>query len=314
MTISASVSGEVHDRVGQIESLITELDALPDPAARAVATEALQAVLELHGVALDRMLELVAEAGEQGSALLASFAGDDRVGNVLMLHGLHPVDIRTRVAQALDSVRPYLESHGGDVELLGVDDGVVRLRLEGSCKGCPSSAATLKTAIEEAIMAAAPDVLEITAEGVTPPPAPRPLNALVPLPMMGAMGAPAPSPVQPPAVAGGPSPSRATWSRLAEAPPVVPGEARRLVVDGVAILLCRLQGRLYAYRTPCPGCGDPLESVWVAAGNLVCPGCSRAYDVRGAGRCTQDDSTRLEPLPLLEEAGGIRVAIPAGTR
>ena len=311
MTISASVSGEVHDRVGQIESLITELDALPDPAARAVATEALQAVLELHGTALDRMLELVAEAGEQGSALLASFAGDDLVGNVLMLHGLHPVDVRTRVAQALDSVRPYLESHGGDVELLGVDDGIVRLRLEGSCKGCPSSAATLKTAIEEAVMAAAPDVIEITAEGVTPPPAPRPLGGLVPLPMMGAMGAPSPAP--PPPLAAGPAPPRATWSRVVEGASVVPGEARRLVVDGVPIVVCRLQGHLYAYRAPCPGCGDPLEGAWVAAGNLVCPGCSRGYDVRGAGRCTQD-STRLEPLPLLEEAGGVRVAIPAGTR
>jgi Fe-S cluster biogenesis protein NfuA/nitrite reductase/ring-hydroxylating ferredoxin subunit len=312
MTISASVSGEVHDRVGRIESLVTELDALPDPAARATATEALQAVLELHGTALDRMLELVAEAGEQGSALLASFAGDDLVGNVLMLHGLHPVDVHTRVAAALDSVRPYLESHGGDVELLGVDGGVVRLRLEGSCKGCPSSAATLKTAIEEAIMNAAPDVLEITAEGVTAP-ATHPVSPLVPLPMMGAplpvMGAASPAP--PPAAGG--APARATWSRVAEGASVAPGEARRLVVEGVPIVLCRLQGALYAYRVPCPGCGDPMEGAWVAAGNLVCSGCSRAYDVRGAGRCTQD-STRLEPLPLLEEAGGVRVAIPAGTR
>src|SRR4029077_16995131 len=94
MSISASVSGEAADRVGQIESLIADLDALPDPAARAAAMEAIQAVLELHGIALDRMLELIVEqAGEQGPALLASFAGDDRVGNVLMLHGLHPVDV-----------------------------------------------------------------------------------------------------------------------------------------------------------------------------------------------------------------------------
>jgi Fe-S cluster biogenesis protein NfuA/nitrite reductase/ring-hydroxylating ferredoxin subunit len=304
MTISASVSEEVQDRVGRIESLVTELDALRDPAARATATEALQAVLELHGAALDRMLELITEAGEQGSALLASFAGDDLVGNVLMLHGLHPVDIATRVAGALDSVRPYLASHGGNVELLAVDDGVVRLRLEGSCKGCPSSAATLKTAIEEAIMAAAPDVLEITAEGVTPT-EPRPVSGLLPLPMMGAA-----APTPPPAVGGT---SASTWTRIADGGSVAPGEARRVVVDGVPIVLCRLAGTLYAYRTPCPGCGDPLESAWLAAGNLVCSACSRAYDVRGAGRCTMD-STRLEPLPLLEEPAGVRVAIPAGRR
>jgi Fe-S cluster biogenesis protein NfuA/nitrite reductase/ring-hydroxylating ferredoxin subunit len=304
MSISASVTGEVTDRVGQIESLIAELDALPDPAARATAMEAIQAVLDLHGVALDRMLELIVnQAGEQGSALLASFAGDDRVGNVLMLHGLHPVDITTRVARALDSVRPYLASHGGNVELLGVDDGVVRLRLEGSCKGCPSSAATLKTAIEEAIMAAAPDVLEITAEGVTPPPS-RPGAGLVPLPMMGA----APAAPRPPA-----APAAGIWTAVRGAETVAPGEVRPLVVEGCRLVLIRMAGALYAYRTPCPGCGDPLESAWLAAGNLVCSKCSRQYDVRGAGRCTEG-ATRLEPLPLLEQDGGVRVAIPAGVR
>jgi nitrite reductase/ring-hydroxylating ferredoxin subunit len=189
------------------------------------------------------------------------------------------------------------------VELLGVDDGVVKLRLEGSCKGCPSSAATLKTAIEEAIMAAAPDVLEITAEGVTPPP-PRPGEGLVALPMM---GAPPPLPRQPAAPVAG------IWTRVRGAETVAPGEVRRLVVEGVPLVLCRLAGVLYAYRAPCPGCGDPLEDAWVATGNLVCPACSRQYDVRGAGRCTKD-ATRLEPLPLLEQDGGVRVAIPAGVR
>ena len=305
MSISAGISGEAADRVGDIESLIGALEALPDPAARATAMEAIQAVLELHGAALSRMLELVTgQAGEQGDALLAALAGDDRVGNVLILHGLHPVDTATRVRQALDEVRPYLASHGGNVELVGVADGVVRLRLEGSCKGCPSSAATLRTAIEEAIASYAPDVLEVTAEGVTPS-RERPGAGLVPLPMMGAAPS-APRPAEP-------VPRAGTWTRLAGGDAVAPGEVRRLVIDGVPLVLCRLAGTLYAYRTPCPGCADPLESAWLAAGSLVCPNCTRQYDVRGAGRCTED-TTRLEPLPLLEEEGGVRVAIPAGAR
>jgi Fe-S cluster biogenesis protein NfuA/nitrite reductase/ring-hydroxylating ferredoxin subunit len=242
--------------------------------------------------------------GVRAPPLPAALAGDDRVGNVLMLHGLHPVDTLTRVQRALDSVRPYLASHGGDVELLGVDGGVVRLRLEGSCKGCPSSAATLRTAIEEAITGFAPDVVEISAEGVTPP-RERPGAGLVPLPMMGA----APSAPRPTAAA----PRAGSWTPIAGAQTVAPGEVRRLAVDGVPLVLCRLAGTLYAYRTPCPGCADPLESAWLAAGNLVCPNCTRQYDVRGAGRCTED-ATRLEPLPLLEEERGVRVAIPAGVR
>ena len=71
------------------------------------------------------------------------------MASLLLVHGLHPYDVETRVARALDGVRPYLGSHGGDVELLGVtDDGVVRLRLLGSCDGCPSSSVTLKLAVE----------------------------------------------------------------------------------------------------------------------------------------------------------------------
>jgi Fe-S cluster biogenesis protein NfuA len=85
------------------------------------------------------------------------------------LHGLHPVPVRERVIGALDEVRPYLASHGGGVELLGVADGVVRLRLEGSCHGCPSSAATLRGAVEEAIARAAPDVERVETEGVAEP-------------------------------------------------------------------------------------------------------------------------------------------------
>jgi Fe-S cluster biogenesis protein NfuA len=86
------------------------------------------------------------------------------------------VPLERRVGEALAEVRPYLESHGGNVELLGVDAGVVRIQLQGSCSGCPSSAVTLKLAVEEAIHKAAPDVTEIVA--VDAPPAPAPLIAL----------------------------------------------------------------------------------------------------------------------------------------
>jgi Fe-S cluster biogenesis protein NfuA len=87
-----------------------------------------------------------------------------------LLYGLHPLHLETRVSQALDQVRPYLHRHKGDVVLMGVIDGVVHLRMQGSCHGCPSSAMTLKNAIEEAIYAAAPDVAAIEVEGVVDAP------------------------------------------------------------------------------------------------------------------------------------------------
>ena len=89
----------------------------------------------------------------------------------LLIHGLYPVDLATRVQEALDSVRPYMESHGGNVELLGIEDGIAKLRLEGSCNGCPASASTMELAIEQALQEAAPDLEGIDVEGVTAAPA-----------------------------------------------------------------------------------------------------------------------------------------------
>ena len=89
------------------------------------------------------------------------FAADDLVASLLLVHGLHPHDVERRVSDALDSVRPYLGSHGGDVSLLGVDDDVVRLQFQGSCKSCPSSSVTLELAVEDAVRAAAPEISSI---------------------------------------------------------------------------------------------------------------------------------------------------------
>jgi len=149
----------------RIETLIARIEAAPDPSVRADALELTRSLMELHGAGLDRMMEIVARAGASGYALMEDFAGDDLVAGLLLLYGLHPHDMETRVMKALDETRPYLQSHGGDVELLGVTDGTVRLRLAGSCRSCSSSTMTLKLAIERAIYDAAPDVTEIVTEG-----------------------------------------------------------------------------------------------------------------------------------------------------
>ena len=141
----------------RVEALLDEIEAFPEPQ-REVATELVQALLEMYGEGLSRIVAAGAVPVE-----------DELVAHLLLLHGLHPVPVRERVMGALDEVRPYLASHGGGVELLDVADGVVRLRLEGSCHGCPSSAATLRGAVEEAIARAAPDVERVETEGVAEP-------------------------------------------------------------------------------------------------------------------------------------------------
>jgi len=127
-------------------------------AARERAEQLVREVTDLYGAALERMMA-VALAADPG--LAHRFAVDDLVASLLLVHGLHPYDVERRVSDALDSVRPYLGSHGGDVSLLGVDDGVVRLQFQGSCKSCPSSAVTLELAVEDAVRAAAPEIASI---------------------------------------------------------------------------------------------------------------------------------------------------------
>ena len=159
---------EARELVGRVESLLERIEALTDANARTTSAEALQGLLELYGEGFSRLLAIIARTGDENT--LCAFADDELLSHLLMLHDLHPVSIEARVQGALEDVRPYLESHGGDVELLGVERGVVHLRLQGSCKGCPSSALTLKSAIEEAIFKAAPDVMSIEAEGVNDAP------------------------------------------------------------------------------------------------------------------------------------------------
>jgi Fe-S cluster biogenesis protein NfuA len=149
----------------RIEAMLAELRTITDPRARKTAEELVRLLLELYGGGIERMMEIVDES-PLGGELFARFAADDLVASLLLLHGLHPEDAEVRIGRALDGVRPYLASHGGNVTVLGIEDGVVRLRLEGSCNGCSSSTVTMKLAIEKAIEEAAPEVTKIEVEGV----------------------------------------------------------------------------------------------------------------------------------------------------
>ena len=159
---------EARDRVGRIVALLERLDTLPDPVARETATEVVQALLDLYGEGLARIVDHVAERDD--GRLAEALAADELVSHLLLLHGLHPVPLEDRIREALASVRPYLESHGGNVELLEIDGPVVRLAMQGSCGGCPSSSVTLKLAIENAIHKAAPEIEEVIAVQPAEPP------------------------------------------------------------------------------------------------------------------------------------------------
>jgi len=289
---------ESQQLIQRIEDLVRKIEAMSDPDARATGVELLQSLMELNGAGLERMMELTAETGAAGQALIDGFGRDEMVRGLLLLYGLHPVALETRVAEALEKVRPYLHSHGGNVEVLGIEDGVVKLRLQGSCKSCPSSAMTLKLAIEEAIYEAAPDVTAIEAEGVLEPPAP---SGLVTLGRMKKEEEDAPQQS---------NGNGHGWQDVSGLTALAQGAVQTIAVSGRALLFCRLDETFYAYSNDCPGCGQALQEAYLEATSIVCPACKERYDCAGAGRGLDQPSLQLEPFPLLMEQGRAKVALP----
>ena len=153
----------------RIEQLLEEIRTMAPTPVWERAEALVRDILELYGSGLARIVETIAETSNGDSTLRDRLVADDLVESLLLLHGLHPYDLETRVHGALERVRPHLGSHGGDVEIAEVDEaaGFVRLRMKGSCDGCPSSLLTVKISVEAAIREAAPEVERIEVEGVT---------------------------------------------------------------------------------------------------------------------------------------------------
>jgi Fe-S cluster biogenesis protein NfuA len=288
----------VRDVGARVEEL---LDALRSGAVSGVAPaaeELVRLLVGLYGDGLSHIVAALSEQGAPGVAMLHRLAEDPLVESLLLLHDLHPLDVDARIQRALDRVRPYLGSHAGGVEYLGVRDGVARLRLEGSCHGCPSSTVTVRLAIEGAVTDAAPEVTEVVVEGMTAPPAPVLLQ----------IGR------RPGSETNEDHPERdATWVSL---PTIGPPSARPVLATAgdVAVLICSVRGTLYAYRDGCTACGSSLAEGALERERLACPGCGTRYDVRLAGRGLDDPALHLEPLPLLSDSAGVRVAVPEAVR
>jgi Fe-S cluster biogenesis protein NfuA/nitrite reductase/ring-hydroxylating ferredoxin subunit len=295
-------------RVKQAGDRIEEILALlrtGDDKTAAAAEELVGLLVTLYGDGLARIMSVLAGAGPAGTRLTEALIDDPAVENLLLLHDLHPLGLDARIQRALDQVRPYLGSHAGGVEYTGVTDGVAHLRLEGSCHGCPSSTVTVQLAIEDAVKNAAPEVIEVAVEGMTEPPAPA-LLQIGRRPDAGEASGPAGGA----AVAGGAGPedSQGNWVTL---PNIGPPSARPVAASagGIPVLVCAVRGTLYAYRDGCASCGASMTDSHLDREVLTCT-CGARYDVRAAGRGLDDPALRLDPLPLLTDSAGVRVAVP----
>jgi Fe-S cluster biogenesis protein NfuA/nitrite reductase/ring-hydroxylating ferredoxin subunit len=304
--VPTSNTSDIQAVGGRVEALLAEFASASDPTIAGRAEELVGLLVEFYGAGLARIMELLDEQA------VAPLLADQAVAGLLVLHDLHPQSTEQRVLAALERVRPYLGSHSGDVEYLGLDaDGTVRLRLAGSCDGCPSSALTVKMAIEKGIEDVAPEVTKVEVEGVAPDPAAR-LSAgataeghtLLPLHQVSRQ----------------PEPPAATWVQVEGVADLGQGQVVPMLLADTAAVVCNVAGSLYAYTDRCPLCGSGLTGAKLVGTLLACPGCGQRYDVVRAGRGFGDSDevapsstagVHLDPLPLLAENGGVRIAVPA---
>jgi Fe-S cluster biogenesis protein NfuA/nitrite reductase/ring-hydroxylating ferredoxin subunit len=287
--VTADESGALFERVQELQAL---LDGCEQSTARDLAEELMSTVLQLYGSGLERIIGGVLASGPDGARIASTLAEDPLVATLLLIHDLHPISLEERVQAALDSVRPYMDSHGGNVELLSLDRGVARIRLQGSCSDCSASSVTLELAIKQALEDGAPDLEGLEVEGVAPQ-----MPGLA-LPMVsGSIGAELPLVMSP------------AWFEVAAGGEPAIGSLAAVTVAGSELVIANVEGTLLAYRDACAECGSALREGVLAEGALRCPQCERSYFLPRAGRSMDDDRLQLEPVPLLREQGRVKVAL-----
>ena len=156
-------------RVQKIGGLVQDLESIADPAARAAAKELVQLLMDLHGTALERVMEIVFQSGESGPTVIDELGQDQLVSSLLVLYGLHPDDLQTRVERKLKQIRSALHKKGAEAKLVSVINGEVRLHVSLEGHTCGSTKGTVQGTLEVAMYEAAPDLTSLVVEGLEEP-------------------------------------------------------------------------------------------------------------------------------------------------
>ena len=277
-----SAEPDLDQLAARVDRALAEAEAL-DPAAREKAREVRQAIEAFHKAGLARIVRAL-KADPRGAEILYELVDQPAVYALFAMHGLVRADLRTRVLRVLDMVRPYLQSHGGDVELVVLEGSTVTVRLTGACHGCSMSATTLRQGVEEALRAHVPEIERVI------PTSGEPAAGFVPLSALRHRG------------------ELKGWIEGPTAEAVVEGRPYRLEAAEGSVVILRFGDALYAFRNACAHQGLPLDGglVDVESGTLSCPWHGFRFDGR-SGECLTAPQAQLEPFPLRIENGTIYV-------
>ena len=265
----------------RIQELIEQIDALPDQNAREMMQECIQEILSFYGHGLKRILGLISKEGNATPAAIYNNLIDDSfVSGLLLIHDLHPLDLKTRLHQALTKVKPYMDSHGGSVEIVSLENGSAKLKLSGSCDGCPSSSVTLELGIKQAVEELCPDLVSLEVEGIAT------------------------------SAKNGSSSNHTEigWKVLKGLNELPDGAMTAVEIPGVSLLVCRVNKTLYAYRNLCPACDRSFSNGKLEGDILKCQ-LGHSFNVQHAGICPDDAEIHLDPFPLLEDANSVKVSV-----
>ncbi len=271
---------DLNEQSQHIQELIEQIETLPDGKTRQMMQECIQEILGFYGNGLERILKIISNGNSIAAKdIYNDLIEDSFVNGLLLIHDLHPLDLKTRLYNALEKVKPYMDSHGGSVEIVSLENGIAKLKLAGSCNGCASSSSTLELGIKQAIEENCPDLLGLEVEGVTDAPG-RKKSAL----------------------------DEFGW-KVIKGVDVLPNGAMKAVdIPGLSLIICRINKVLYAYRNLCPACDRSFSNGKLEDKFLSCQ-LGHKYDAQLAGICTDDPDLHLDPFPLLEEGGIVKVAI-----
>lgn len=267
---------DYHALAERVDRALAALKELPEDA-RDKAMELKKAIEAFHEHALRKLVRTFRET-EEGKKILFQAAEDPSIYAMFLMHGIIKQDLFTRVAAVLEEVRPYMHSHGGDVELVKVEGGTVHVRLQGACSGCSLSAVTLKNGVEEAIKSRIPEIEQVVMvedevdSGYMPPDAFKDVGDL----------------------------EQSGWLKGPSVSELEEGRPVRFVQEEHDILLVRIDGKVMAFRNQCPHMSMPLHEGLVEGAIITCPWHGFRFDL-STGECLTVPHVQLEPFPVRVE-------------
>ena len=285
-------NAESTDLLAEAEQLIEQLTAHPDPAVGAATSELLGRIDAVHRTALSHLMGAIQSMA--GEAFVNRLTGDPAIRLLLMSYDLLAVDRRTLAEEALDAVRGHLHAHGTDVELVDVLGGVITVRIHGVTHDDAAYDGVVHD-VEEALRIGLLGFQELEVRDGR---AARPVAAdSTFLPASSLQRA-----------------FRPVYRDACRADEMAPGTLRGVMVDGVGVLLVRVDDEFFAVRNACGESPLPLDYSTLDGVELTCSWHSCRYDVRTGHRLDRPDAGReefLSVLPVRVNEGMVQVV--AGT-